>query len=83
MQRVSLARTSEVKDIVSRIGARRGCDRSHGIEQSDVYVLLKTAGVAKRNDQGKSSRRKPLPVWRRVPEVATAISQPIQMRSTS
>lgn len=72
----------EVRQVVSRTGAPELATDPMGIEQSDVYILLKPqatwrAGVTKAQIAEEISKK----VAAQVPEVSTAISQPIQMRT--
>ncbi len=81
MQRVILA-TPEVEHVVSRTGSPELATDPMGIEQSDVYVLLKPrerwrAGITKER-LGQEIQQA---LSKGVPEVAAAISQPIQMRT--
>lgn len=72
----------EVRGVVSRIGSPELATDPMGIEQSDVYVQLKPRrkwrrGVTKEALAAEISKR----LEQAVPEAATAISQPIQMRT--
>ena len=72
----------EIQSVVGRIGAPEVATDPMGIEQSDVYVLLHDRsawrkGMTKEKLAQEASAR----LAEEVPEVATAISQPIQMRS--
>ena len=72
----------EVRRVVSRAGAPEVATDPMGLEQSDIYVMLKPnaefrPGVTKA-DVAKALAEV---VEARVPEVACAVSQPIQMRT--
>lgn len=78
----SLLSIPEVRSVVSRTGSPEVATDPMGIEQSDVYVLLKPhrdwrRGVTKERLAQDASER----LSEEVPEAATAISQPIQMRT--
>ena len=81
MQRVILG-VPEVDHVVSRIGSPELATDPMGIEQSDVYVILKPrdawrAGITK----ARIGEQIQEALAERVPEVAGAVSQPIQMRT--
>jgi cobalt-zinc-cadmium resistance protein CzcA len=72
----------EVAHVVSKTGAPELATDPMGIEQTDVYISLKDrstwrAGLSKREIAQAISQR----LEQFVPEVAAAISQPIQMRT--
>ncbi len=72
----------EVEHVVSRIGAPEVATDPMGLEQSDVYVTLKErsawrAGLTKEQLGEEISAG----IAARVPEIAGAVSQPIQMRT--
>jgi cobalt-zinc-cadmium resistance protein CzcA len=72
----------EVSTVVTRTGSPEVATDPMGLEQSDVYVELKPReawrpGIAKSDIADAVSER----MERRVPEIAGAISQPIQMRT--
>jgi len=72
----------EVRGVVSRTGSPEVATDPMGIEQSDVYVLLKPRdawrrGLTKECLAQEASER----LAEEIPEAATAISQPIQMRT--
>ena len=81
LQRVILG-VPEVAHVVSRIGSPELATDPMGIEQSDVYVILKPrkdwrAGMTK----ARIGEQIQEALAERVPEVAGAVSQPIQMRT--
>ena len=81
MQR-ALLQVPEVTHAVSRTGAPEVATDPMGIEQSDVYILLKPReawrpGLTKE----RLGQEIAALLERAVPEVATAVSQPIQMRT--
>lgn len=71
----------EVDHVVPRAGAPEVATDPMGIEQSDVYITLKPRG-AWRSGLTKAALGQEIAevVEREVPEVAFAVSQPIQMR---
>lgn len=78
----ALAGTPEVEHVVARAGAPEVATDPMGVEQSDIYITLKPrdrwrAGLTK-EELGKEISQA---VEREVPEVAAAVSQPIQMRT--
>jgi cobalt-zinc-cadmium resistance protein CzcA len=78
----ALREIPEVATVVTRTGAPEVATDPMGLEQSDVYVELKPreewrAGISKSDIASEVSDR----MERRVPEIAGAISQPIQMRT--
>jgi cobalt-zinc-cadmium resistance protein CzcA len=80
--RAVLAAVPEVEHVVARAGAPEVATDPMGIEQSDVYITLK------RRDRWRSGLTKEAlgreiakVVEGAVPEVAFAVSQPIQMRT--
>jgi heavy metal efflux system protein len=78
----ALREIPEVETVVTRTGAPEVATDPMGLEQSDVYVELKPRdqwrpGVSKADVAADVSER----MERRVPEIAGAISQPIQMRT--
>ncbi|MDF2694912.1 MAG: Cobalt-zinc-cadmium resistance protein CzcA [Labilithrix sp.] len=78
----ALREIPEVSTVVTRTGAPEVATDPMGLEQSDVYVELKPRddwrpGVTKADIAADVSER----MERRVPEIAGAISQPIQMRT--
>ena len=81
VQRALLA-IPEVTHVVSRTGAPEVATDPMGVEQSDIYVSLK-----ERESWRKGTTRESLSkdiseaVEHKVPEVAGAVSQPIQMRT--
>lgn len=77
----ALRRLPEVRTVISRIGAPEIANDPMGLEQSDVYVILKPRsewrpGVSKA-DLGEEITRLAEEV---TPEIVFAVSQPIQMR---
>ncbi|MFO0739585.1 MAG: CusA/CzcA family heavy metal efflux RND transporter [Labilithrix sp.] len=72
----------EVTSVVSRTGSPAVATDPMGVEQSDVYVTLKDRGQWRKGlqkaDVGKEIAEA---VEQAVPEVAGAVSQPIQMRT--
>jgi cobalt-zinc-cadmium resistance protein CzcA len=72
----------EVEHVVPRAGAPEVATDPMGIEQSDVYIILKPRGVW-RSGLTKAALGQEIAevVEREVPEVAFAVSQPIQMRT--
>ncbi len=78
----AIARTPEVTHVVSRTGAPEVATDPMGLEQSDIYVGLKDrslwrSGLTKQALAAEISEA----IEREVPEIAGAISQPIQMRT--
>lgn len=78
----AILQVPEVRQVVSRTGAPELATDPMGIEQSDVYILLKPqtawrSGITKAQIAEEISKKVSL----QVPEVSTAISQPIQMRT--
>jgi cobalt-zinc-cadmium resistance protein CzcA len=78
----SLREIPEVAIVVTRTGAPEVATDPMGLEQSDVYIELKPReqwrpGVTKADIANEASER----MERTVPEIAGAISQPIQMRT--
>ncbi len=78
----ALLSISEIRGVVSRTGSPEVATDPMGIEQSDVYVLLKPRatwrrGLTKEQLAKEASER----IAEDIPEAATAISQPIQMRT--
>jgi len=72
----------EVSHVVTRTGAPEVATDPMGLEQSDVYIGLKpraewSPGVSKADIAQQVAER----IERDVPEIAGAISQPIQMRT--
>jgi cobalt-zinc-cadmium resistance protein CzcA len=78
----ALLRIPEVAHVVSKTGAPELATDPMGIEQTDVYISLKDRGTWRRGlrkqDLAKEISQQ---LERMVPEVAGAISQPIQMRT--
>ncbi|MBL9007230.1 MAG: efflux RND transporter permease subunit [Myxococcales bacterium] len=78
----ALLATPEVRSVVSRIGSPELATDPMGIEQSDMYVLLKPRetwgrGLTKEALARQIAER----LEKAVPDAALAISQPIQMRT--
>ena len=78
----ALRAVPEVAHVVSRTGAPEVATDPMGLEQSDVYVSLKPRsawrpGTSKEDIAKQLSTR----IDQDVPEIAAAISQPIQMRT--
>ncbi len=78
----ALAGIAEVEHVVARAGAPEVATDPMGMEQSDVYILLKPraewrSGLTKAALAREVSER----VEREVPEMSAAVSQPIQMRT--
>ncbi|MBX3188306.1 MAG: efflux RND transporter permease subunit [Labilithrix sp.] len=78
----ALREIPEVETVVSRTGAAEVATDPMGLEQSDIYVVLKDRkqwrrGVAKDD----LAREVAETMETRVPEIGGAISQPIQMRT--
>ena len=72
----------EVKHVISRTGAPEVATDPMGIEQSDVYVLLKPRSEWRRGvSKQELAKEIDKTIDSAVPEIATAISQPIQMRT--
>lgn len=83
-QRIQLAIGSlpEVRSVVSRVGAPEVATDPMGIEQSDVYVQLKPRRTWRRGLTKEALARQISELLEQsVPEAASAISQPIQMRT--
>ena len=78
----ALREVPEVETVVSRTGAPEVATDPMGLEQSDVYIVLKDR-KAWRRGLTKEALAKEISevVEQRVPEVVGAISQPIQMRT--
>jgi cobalt-zinc-cadmium resistance protein CzcA len=78
----AVAALPEVAHVVSRTGAPEVATDPMGVEQSDVYVTLKDR-AAWRDGLTKEALAKEVAeaVEHAVPEVAGAVSQPIQMRT--
>jgi cobalt-zinc-cadmium resistance protein CzcA len=78
----ALASVPEVEHVVSRAGAPEVATDPMGVEQSDVYITLRPRS-SWRGDLTKSDLATEISelVAREVPEVASAVSQPIQMRT--
>ena len=72
----------EVEHVVPRAGAPEVATDPMGVEQSDVYIILKPQS-AWRSGLSKAALGREIAeaVEREVPEVAFAVSQPIQMRT--
>ena len=78
----ALLSVPEVRGVVSRIGSPEVATDPMGIEQSDTYVQLKPRGQWRRGlTKEQLARRLSALLEQAVPEAATAISQPIQMRT--
>ena len=78
----ALSTIPEVSHVVARVGAPEVATDPMGMEQSDVYVGLKDRsqwrkGLSKEDLAKEISAR----MNERVPEIAGAVSQPIQMRT--
>lgn len=72
----------EVTSVVSRTGAPEVATDPMGVEQSDIYLALKPRdGWRKDLTREALSKEISEAVEHRVPEVAGAVSQPIQMRT--
>ncbi len=77
----ALREIPEIRTIVSRIGAPEVANDPMGIEQSDIYIMLKPrADWRKHKTKSDLIREISRRVEATVPEIAFAISQPIQMR---
>lgn len=78
----ALHRIPEVTHVVSRIGAPEVATDPMGLEQSDVYVGLRDRGEWRaRVTKSALATEIAEAIEQAVPEVAAAISQPIQMRT--
>jgi cobalt-zinc-cadmium resistance protein CzcA len=78
----ALAQVPEVEHVVARAGAPEVATDPMGVEQSDVYITLRPrdewrSGITKADLAREISDI----VAKEVPEVAAAVSQPIQMRT--
>ena len=72
----------EVEHVVSKTGAPELATDPMGIEQTDVYINLKPRGQWRSHlDKSALGQEIADAVGRDVPEVAVAVSQPIQMRT--
>jgi cobalt-zinc-cadmium resistance protein CzcA len=75
-------RIPEVTDVVSRIGAPELANDPMGIEQSDIYILLKPQREWRKGAvKADLAREVEQVVESATPEIAYSISQPIQMRT--
>lgn len=78
----AVLRVPEVEHVVARAGAPEVATDPMGIEQSDIYVILKPRDQWRRGltkeALGKEVARL---VGKEVPELSAAVSQPIQMRT--
>jgi cobalt-zinc-cadmium resistance protein CzcA len=78
----SLAVVPEIEHVVARIGAPEIATDPMGLEQSDVYITLKPRDQWRRGLTKEALAHEVSElVERDVPEVAAAVSQPIQMRT--
>jgi cobalt-zinc-cadmium resistance protein CzcA len=78
----SLAGVPEIDHVVARIGAPEIATDPMGLEQSDVYIILKPRERWRRGLTKESLAQEIAGiVEKEVPEVAAAVSQPIQMRT--
>jgi cobalt-zinc-cadmium resistance protein CzcA len=78
----ALLRVPEIEHVVARAGAPEVATDPMGVEQSDIYIILKPSsewrpGLTKAALAEEVSEI----VGREVPEMAAAVSQPIQMRT--
>ncbi|HET7789136.1 MAG TPA: CusA/CzcA family heavy metal efflux RND transporter [Myxococcales bacterium] len=82
LERALRERVPEITDVVSRIGAPEVANDPMGVEQSDVYILLKPQEEWRRGKLKADIGRDVADVLdTSVPEIAYRISQPIQMRT--
>jgi cobalt-zinc-cadmium resistance protein CzcA len=72
----------EVGNVVSRTGAPEVATDPMGVEQSDVYVGLKPRSQWRKNvTKEEIAEEISVAMDKHVPEIAAAVSQPIQMRT--
>ncbi len=82
LERALRARVPEITDVVSRIGAPELANDPMGMEQSDVYILLKPQKEWRKGKLKAGLAQDVAEVLdTSVPEIAYSISQPIQMRT--
>lgn len=82
LERALRSRLPEVTDVVSRIGAPELANDPMGVEQSDVYILLKPQKEWRSGKlKADLAREVGEIVESATPEIAYTISQPIQMRT--
>lgn len=82
LERALRSRIPEVTTVVSRIGAPELANDPMGVEQSDVYILLKPqAEWRKGKVKADLARDVSEVIEASTPEIAFSISQPIQMRT--
>jgi cobalt-zinc-cadmium resistance protein CzcA len=80
VQRAALT-VPEIERAIGRIGAPEVANDPMGLEESDIYLLLKPRDAWRRDvDKAAIANQLSEAVARDVPEAAIAISQPIQMR---
>jgi len=82
LERELRKRVPEITDVVSRIGAPEVANDPMGVEQSDIYILLKAQdewrkGILKSDLAREVSET----IDSITPEIGYSISQPIQMRT--
>lgn len=78
----SLLKIPEVRTVVTRTGAPEVATDPMGLEQSDVYIELKDRDEWRRGVTKETLAKEVAGTMERdVPEIAGAISQPIQMRT--
>jgi cobalt-zinc-cadmium resistance protein CzcA len=78
----AVAAVPEVEHVVARIGAPEVATDPMGLEQSDVYITLAPRGQWRPGLTKEALAREISDlVARAVPEIAAAVSQPIQMRT--
>ena len=78
----AIASIPEVDQVVARIGAPEIATDPMGMEQSDIYVELKDRSLWRRGvSKADLSREIAAKIEHSVPEMAIAMSQPIQMRT--
>jgi cobalt-zinc-cadmium resistance protein CzcA len=82
LERALKERIAEVTSVVSRIGAPEVANDPMGVEQSDIYILLKPREQWRAGKLKADLGREVAAVIDDVtPEIAYSISQPIQMRT--
>jgi heavy metal efflux system protein len=82
LERELRRRIPEVTDVVSRIGAPEVANDPMGVEQSDIYILLKPQHDWRPGKlKGDLAREVGETIDAITPEIGYSISQPIQMRT--
>jgi cobalt-zinc-cadmium resistance protein CzcA len=78
----ALAGIPEIEHVVARAGAPEVATDPMGVEQSDVYITLEPRAEWRKGlTKDRLGKEIAAAVERDVPEVAAAVSQPIQMRT--